>query len=200
MQLYEPTRPQPSPRHGQIPAGCGVSGLRAPLDQPAGSATPIYDSLCTEFHRMFRALPGDRTGEEELRFTGFGLLDSLGETVGGAGGWRGYTRWLDAPTTGYFGPLGHSVPAPHVGSFGAAGPVSAASHPSPGDASDHRERPDPADPFNRADRFDPFDSRDPLSQLGGTTVGRVVPAALPPARLEPVQETFGGAGEPAGGA
>lgn len=31
-----------------------------------GSATPIYDALYAEYRRSFRALPGDRTGEEEL--------------------------------------------------------------------------------------------------------------------------------------
>ncbi|MFD9906234.1 hypothetical protein [Streptomyces sp. NPDC059063] len=36
------------------------------------SATPIYDALYSEYLRAFRALPGDRTGEEELRFTAFG--------------------------------------------------------------------------------------------------------------------------------
>ncbi|NNG86994.1 hypothetical protein DEH18_10485 [Streptomyces sp. NHF165] len=38
-----------------------------------GSATPIYDSLYAEYRRLFRALPGDRTGEEDLRFVGFGV-------------------------------------------------------------------------------------------------------------------------------
>ncbi|WP_338058090.1 hypothetical protein [Streptomyces cavernae] len=36
------------------------------------SATPIYDALYAEYQRSFRALPGDRTGEEELGFTAFG--------------------------------------------------------------------------------------------------------------------------------
>ena len=36
------------------------------------SATPIYDALYSEFRRLFRALPGDRSGEEDLYFTGFG--------------------------------------------------------------------------------------------------------------------------------
>lgn len=35
------------------------------------SHTPIYDTLYTEYLRAFRALPGDRTGEEDLGFTGF---------------------------------------------------------------------------------------------------------------------------------
>jgi hypothetical protein len=40
------------------------------------SATPIYDELYSEYRRLFRALPGDRAGEEDLRFTGFAVRDS----------------------------------------------------------------------------------------------------------------------------
>lgn len=36
-----------------------------------GSGTPIYDALYSEYRRLFRALPGDRSGEEGLRFNGF---------------------------------------------------------------------------------------------------------------------------------
>lgn len=36
------------------------------------SATPIYDALYSEYRRSFRALPGDRSGEESLRFPAFG--------------------------------------------------------------------------------------------------------------------------------
>ncbi|MBO1332001.1 hypothetical protein [Streptomyces sp. VRA16 Mangrove soil] len=36
------------------------------------SATPIYDALYAEYRRSFRALPGDRSGEEDLGFTAFG--------------------------------------------------------------------------------------------------------------------------------
>ncbi|MFD0553633.1 hypothetical protein ACFQ0X_34085 [Streptomyces rectiviolaceus] len=36
------------------------------------SATPIYDALYSEYRRSFKALPGDRTGEEDLGFTSFG--------------------------------------------------------------------------------------------------------------------------------
>ncbi|MES9522707.1 hypothetical protein [Streptomyces capoamus] len=44
--------------------------------EPAGgpSATPIYDSLYAEWVKTFRTLPGDRSGEEELRFSAFGDL------------------------------------------------------------------------------------------------------------------------------
>ncbi|WP_345654434.1 hypothetical protein [Streptomyces tremellae] len=37
------------------------------------STTPIYDALYSEYLRSFRALPGDRSGEEDLGFTAFGI-------------------------------------------------------------------------------------------------------------------------------
>ncbi len=56
---------------------------------PAVSHTPIYDTLYSEYLRAFRALPGDRTGEEDLGFTAFSY--GGGYTVGsyGSGGWSG---------------------------------------------------------------------------------------------------------------
>ncbi|GGV52876.1 hypothetical protein GCM10010245_83380 [Streptomyces spectabilis] len=65
MHVYDAThhRPYASP----------IPSMRSAQDTTgAFSATPIYDALYTEYLRAFRALPGDRTGEEELRFTGFG--------------------------------------------------------------------------------------------------------------------------------
>jgi hypothetical protein len=54
----------------------------------AASPTPIYDALYAEYRRLFRALPGDRSGEEELRFEGFG---SPYRHTGAPGGrWDGY--------------------------------------------------------------------------------------------------------------
>ncbi|MGC5346538.1 hypothetical protein ACPXCE_25240 [Streptomyces sp. DT24] len=45
-----------------------------PSQEPSGgpSRTPIYDALYAEFRRSFRALPGDRSGEEDLAFPAFG--------------------------------------------------------------------------------------------------------------------------------
>ncbi|MDT0310394.1 hypothetical protein RM780_26100 [Streptomyces sp. DSM 44917] len=57
--------------------------MRSPYQRPGASATPIYDSLCAEYRRLFRALPGDRSGEEELRFVGFSTSYGIG-----AGAWR----------------------------------------------------------------------------------------------------------------
>ncbi|MEU4211279.1 hypothetical protein AB0F13_15000 [Streptomyces sp. NPDC026206] len=44
----------------------------ASAESHPASVTPIYDALCSEYRRSFRALPGDRSGEEELRFKTFG--------------------------------------------------------------------------------------------------------------------------------
>ncbi|MBH5334154.1 hypothetical protein IHE55_04785 [Streptomyces pactum] len=43
-------------------------------EYPRRSSTPIYDALYAEYRRLFRALPGDRTGDEELGFVGFAAL------------------------------------------------------------------------------------------------------------------------------
>jgi hypothetical protein len=97
--------------------------MRTSYEQPTGSATPIYDSLCAEYRRLFRALPGDRTGEEDLRFTGFEPSRGVGgATVGGVGGWRAYTRQPE-PTHAAF--PGHA----HGGHAGQAGLPGHHAHP-----------------------------------------------------------------------
>ncbi|WP_405494489.1 hypothetical protein [Streptomyces sp. NBC_00096] len=55
---------------------------------PAASHTPIYDTLYSEYLRAFRALPGDRTGEEDLGFTAFSYGGAYGHGSGayGSGG------------------------------------------------------------------------------------------------------------------
>ncbi|MCX2970430.1 hypothetical protein WDH52_14550 [Streptomyces sp. TRM70308] len=77
MHSYEPPRARyPYRDHGQIPA---MRPPHEPLaERQARSATPIFDALYAEYRRLFRALPGDRTGEEELRFTGFGAVYGTG--------------------------------------------------------------------------------------------------------------------------
>jgi hypothetical protein len=72
---YEPPRAHNSfLNHGRIPGSPASHG-----HSPSGdSGTPIYDSLYAEYRRLFRALPGDRTGEEELRFEGFGTVHGTG--------------------------------------------------------------------------------------------------------------------------
>ncbi|MFH8368108.1 hypothetical protein [Streptomyces sp. NPDC018031] len=47
-------------------------------EYPRRSATPIYDALYAEYRRLFRALPGDRTGDEDLGFVGFAALGQGG--------------------------------------------------------------------------------------------------------------------------
>ncbi|MFE0514148.1 hypothetical protein [Streptomyces sp. NPDC058964] len=66
MHAYDVSPRRPS--FSSIPsARAGQEALAVP------SATPIYDTLYAEWVRSFRTLPGDRTGEEELGFTAFGL-------------------------------------------------------------------------------------------------------------------------------
>ncbi|MFP3990331.1 hypothetical protein U9R90_23270 [Streptomyces sp. E11-3] len=60
--------------------------MRPARDASAGrSATPIYDELFAEWRRSFKALPGDRTGEEDLGFSGFGSLPYGQSGQGGYG-------------------------------------------------------------------------------------------------------------------
>ncbi|WP_052391035.1 hypothetical protein [Streptomyces sp. NRRL B-24484] len=62
-------------------AGRTIPGMRPSYDADLPvSPTPIYDALYSEYRRLFRALPGDRTDEEQLRFKGFG----------GSGGFGGF--------------------------------------------------------------------------------------------------------------
>lgn len=63
VHAYDAYSRSPYPTH--IPA------MRPAHDPVLGSGTPIYDALCSEYRRLFRTLPGDRTGEENLRFNGF---------------------------------------------------------------------------------------------------------------------------------
>ncbi|WP_370411441.1 hypothetical protein [Streptomyces fradiae] len=60
------------------------------------SATPIYDALYSEYRRSFRSLPGDRSGEEDLGFRGFGTHRLPGQSglyaqhARQGGGWSAY--------------------------------------------------------------------------------------------------------------
>ncbi|WP_405829519.1 MULTISPECIES: hypothetical protein [unclassified Streptomyces] len=63
---------------------------------PAVSHTPIYDTLYSEYLRAFRALPGDRSGEEDLGFTSFSYGGSYTVGAGSYGsGWNG-SAWQRA--------------------------------------------------------------------------------------------------------
>lgn len=61
-----------------VPRRQSYSTIRSarPVQDPHGgpSATPIYDALYAEYVKSYRALPGDRSGEEDLGFVAFGNL------------------------------------------------------------------------------------------------------------------------------
>ncbi len=76
------------------------------------SSTPIYDALYSEYRRSFRALPGDRSGEENLGFPAFGagLFASRAPLSGNSG------------HSGHGGPNGQSGSSgqnQHTGSLGS---------------------------------------------------------------------------------
>ena len=51
-----------------------IPSARSAQDSQGGpSATPIYDALYAEYVKSFRALPGDRSGEEKLGFSAVGI-------------------------------------------------------------------------------------------------------------------------------
>lgn len=78
VATYVPTYdPHPRfPHQGHIPAMRPAQD--APVDHRRRSGTPIYDALYAEYRRSLRALPGDRSGEEELEFTAFSALEQHG--------------------------------------------------------------------------------------------------------------------------
>ena len=79
-----------------------------PSREPSGgqSQTPIYDALYSEYRRSFRALPGDRSGEENLGFVAFGT------------GMFGSRAPLSGHS-GHSGQSGHSGPGTHTGNLGS---------------------------------------------------------------------------------
>ncbi|MEV7020626.1 hypothetical protein [Kitasatospora sp. NPDC093558] len=59
-----------------------IPGMRPSYDaEHPHSTTPIYDELYSEYRRLFRALPGDRSGEEDLKFTGFAIREGYPQPV-----------------------------------------------------------------------------------------------------------------------
>jgi len=84
---YLPPRRTVDYNPSHAPSAAPAAPQQIPAMRPAfegePSATPIFDALYAEFRRRFRALPGDREGEEELRFTGFGYYGSA----------SGYAPW-----------------------------------------------------------------------------------------------------------
>jgi hypothetical protein len=87
VHSYDPSR-VPSGHLSYLPS------MRPAQDLIDGfSTTPIYDALYSEYRRSFRALPGDRSGEEDLGFTAFGT--GLHGPRGGQGryGERGHVAY-----------------------------------------------------------------------------------------------------------
>ncbi|MFG2625768.1 hypothetical protein [Streptomyces sp. NPDC048473] len=87
-----------------------------PSPDPSGgqSHTPIYDALYSEYRRSFRALPGDRSGEEDLGFVAFGsgFFGSRGRS--GLSGLSGLSTGLSV----HSGTTGHGGgPSMHTGSL-----------------------------------------------------------------------------------
>ena len=87
---------------------------------PESSSTPIYDSLYAEYRRLFRALPGDRSDEEELRFEGFGTRYGTGTgswrlTGSSTAGWSALTWQGDEQGTGSLSAALPLPPAPRDG-------------------------------------------------------------------------------------
>ncbi|KOT35598.1 hypothetical protein ADK47_12310 [Streptomyces rimosus subsp. rimosus] len=89
--------------------------VTAPHAAPV-SATPIYDSLYAEYRRSFRALPGDRSGEEGLSAEAMRSIWGRTTTATGhlpsAGHWEpaarqqyhGHPQHAGGPARGHFPP------------------------------------------------------------------------------------------------
>ena len=77
MHTYDVPR---RPAYPSVP-----SARPAPEPQGGPSATPIYDALYAEYVKMFRSLPGDRSGEDDLAFTAFG---NIPHSTGSYNGYR----------------------------------------------------------------------------------------------------------------
>jgi len=66
-----------------------IPAMRTAQDATGGSGTPIYDALYSEYRRLFRTLPGDRSGEEQLQFHGFAAWHAQYPPLGSGGRHRG---------------------------------------------------------------------------------------------------------------
>lgn len=68
-----------------------IPAMRTAQESAGGSGTPIYDALYSEYRRLFRSLPGDRSGEEQLRFSGFSAWHPPQQQVASGGRHRGHS-------------------------------------------------------------------------------------------------------------
>ncbi|MFF8270008.1 hypothetical protein ACF059_21900 [Streptomyces sp. NPDC016562] len=80
----------------------------------AVSHTPIYDTLYSEYLRAFRALPGDRSGEEDLGFTAFSHGRGYGGRSSYDSGWSGSAWQRVEDWQPSYTPQPASQPAPEV--------------------------------------------------------------------------------------
>ncbi len=77
MYSYDVAAAHRQPTSTTATTGRPIPAMRPSYDaEHPHSTTPIYDELYSEYRRLFRALPGDRSGEEDLRFAGFAVRDS----------------------------------------------------------------------------------------------------------------------------
>ncbi|MFJ7255752.1 hypothetical protein ACIQWV_24935 [Streptomyces sp. NPDC098085] len=91
-----------------------------PAQDPSGgqSHTPIYDALYSEYRRSFRALPGDRSGEENLGFVAFG--SGFFGSRAPLSGHSGHSAALSVGLSVHGGASGHgSGPSAHTSALGS---------------------------------------------------------------------------------
>ncbi|MCX4968480.1 hypothetical protein OHA98_27725 [Streptomyces sp. NBC_00654] len=98
--------------------------MRPAQDPSEGkSPTPIYDALYSEYRRSFRALPGDRSGEENLGFAAFGAgLFGSRSPLGGRSAASGHSSHSAQSGQSGGGQSGHaSTPGGSLGSWQRVG-------------------------------------------------------------------------------
>ncbi|MER5891116.1 hypothetical protein ABT160_45510 [Streptomyces sp. NPDC001941] len=123
VHSYDPHQPYQS----QIPAMRPAQEVpTAQGGQQVQSFTPIYDALYAEYLRAFRALPGDRSGEEDLGFRSFGT-----GMHGGRGGFVGYGghQPVHPGHTGHMGNMGGMGGMGNMGGMGHHQPQQHPGHP-----------------------------------------------------------------------
>ncbi|WP_327684314.1 hypothetical protein [Kitasatospora sp. NBC_00458] len=152
----------PAAHRRSATASRAIPGMRPSYDaEHPHSTTPIYDELYSEYRRLFRALPGDRSGEENLKFAGFAVRDGYpvlaeprpyppqqqafhtyaGQAIGipqfmpsqqgGSGGAGQHGQ--SAPHD----PTGHHTHTGHTGHTGQTGQVGHHTHGGPGSHTNH---------------------------------------------------------------
>lgn len=99
--------------------------MRPAQTPPGPSATPIYDALYAEYRKLFRTVPGDRGGEDELGLPLFGTQGQglsrssnvTGRYVPGGPGAapRGASGTHRGPSDAESGHGSPAAPSPHTG-------------------------------------------------------------------------------------